>query len=232
MNKDLSIKEFFAPRTEANHLGIWTLYDEERDWALKNCSSMQEAWDTFPANNLIFVATQSGILSNKEIRLFAVSCCRMIWHLITDHRSREAINVSEKFANGEATFEELMQTKAPVNQLTLQHASRSKKFPLRVPIWQEYITKSKPETHAAEIAHHAAWLASWCDNVPALEVSKHASEAAAHFICCLQSLETKSKLLKDLDWAYMMDHTIAMITEKHAAWLRANCKPDFSKQAQ
>ena len=44
---------------------------------------------------------------DKEIRLFAVWCARQVQHLMTDQRSINALDVSEKFANGEATQEEL-----------------------------------------------------------------------------------------------------------------------------
>jgi len=44
---------------------------------------------------------------DKEIRLFAVLCARQVEHLLTDQRSKDALVVSEKFANGEATEIEL-----------------------------------------------------------------------------------------------------------------------------
>lgn len=44
---------------------------------------------------------------DREIRLFAVWCARQVEHLMNDSRSIEALNVAEKFANGEATSEEL-----------------------------------------------------------------------------------------------------------------------------
>ena len=43
----------------------------------------------------------------KEWRLFAVWCVRQVEHLLTDERSREALNVAERHANGQATDEEL-----------------------------------------------------------------------------------------------------------------------------
>lgn len=42
-----------------------------------------------------------------EVRLFAVRCARQIQHLITDKRSLNAINISEAYAIGEATDDEL-----------------------------------------------------------------------------------------------------------------------------
>lgn len=41
------------------------------------------------------------------IRLFAVACARLVQHLMTDPRSTTALDVSERFAKGEDTREEL-----------------------------------------------------------------------------------------------------------------------------
>ena len=44
---------------------------------------------------------------DREKRLFAVWCVRQVEHLLTDQRSRDALEVSERFARGRATREEL-----------------------------------------------------------------------------------------------------------------------------
>ena len=44
---------------------------------------------------------------DKELRLYAVWCARQVQHLMTDKRSLDALDVAERFANGEATQEEL-----------------------------------------------------------------------------------------------------------------------------
>ena len=44
---------------------------------------------------------------DKEIRLYAVWCARQVQHLMRDPRSRAALDVAERYANGEATAEEL-----------------------------------------------------------------------------------------------------------------------------
>lgn len=43
----------------------------------------------------------------RELRLFAVRCARAVQHLLKDKRSLDAIDVAERYANGQATDEEL-----------------------------------------------------------------------------------------------------------------------------
>ena len=48
----------------------------------------------------------------KEIRLFAVWCARQVQHLMNDQRSIAALDIAERFANGDATKEELSAARA------------------------------------------------------------------------------------------------------------------------
>ena len=80
---------------------------EGREWALEHCDSMAEAWDTIKPEWLFWIATRPGVLDDRTLRLFACWCVRQVWHLLEDERSRNAVEVAERFANGEATEHEL-----------------------------------------------------------------------------------------------------------------------------
>ena len=49
---------------------------------------------------------------DKEIRLYAVWCARQVQHLMKDQRSIDALDVAERYANGEATDDELATAEA------------------------------------------------------------------------------------------------------------------------
>ena len=53
------------------------------------------------------VAARRGKASDGRFRLFAVACCRRIWHLVVDRECRKAVEVAERHAAGSATDKNL-----------------------------------------------------------------------------------------------------------------------------
>ena len=76
-------------------------------WAVANCKTMQDVWDTAKPEWLLWLATRKGVLTESEQRKFACWCVRNVWYLLKDERSKKAVEVSELFAEGKATDKKL-----------------------------------------------------------------------------------------------------------------------------
>ncbi len=55
----------------------------------------------------LWVRRPSPLASDRKLRLFAVACCRQVWHLLQDGRSRHAVEAAERHADGRAAGEDL-----------------------------------------------------------------------------------------------------------------------------
>jgi hypothetical protein len=61
---------------------------------------------TDPQPMLVFLRIR-GKASPRKLRLFAYACCRRVWHLMTDRRSRGAVEALGEFADGLARWEDM-----------------------------------------------------------------------------------------------------------------------------
>src|SRR4051812_20317008 len=68
---------------------------------------MTEAeWRTFPYSEAMLKFLR-GKASDRKMRLFSVACCRRIWNSLLNERSRQAVEIAERYADGAVTRIEL-----------------------------------------------------------------------------------------------------------------------------
>jgi hypothetical protein len=68
------------------------------------------------------VAFLRGRASDRKLRLFTAACCRRVWHLLADERSRQAVEAGERYADGLLGLEELTRAEALAEEAA--HAAR------------------------------------------------------------------------------------------------------------
>jgi hypothetical protein len=119
---------------------------------------MAEAWDTAKPDWLIWIATRDGVLDDCALRKFACWSVRQIWHLLTDERSRSAVEVAERFADGLATFDELAAARAAARDAAWAAAREAEWAAARDAAWAAAGEAAREAAGAAAGAAQAAWL--------------------------------------------------------------------------
>jgi hypothetical protein len=140
--------------------------DENEELPIKDW--VQKYRNVVPANDIIWLLSRKEFISEKDLILFVVWCAREALKLFEnpDERSVEACNVAERYANGQATKEELWVAYDAAN-----NAANA-----------AYIADSDvARAAAADAAYYAARAAANADRVAyyaALSVANAAANAA------------------------------------------------------
>ena len=101
-----------------------------------------------PFEDKLWLIFRNEFVSDKLMRLFAVWSARQVQHLMTDDRSIKALDVSEKFANGLATQEELVAARDAARAAAGAAAAGT-------------AARAAARAAAGAAARDAAWDAAW-----------------------------------------------------------------------
>ena len=107
--KDMTVSKFCIKFDACKSGRVWAY----KQTLLKSKAMMSDIWPLLIARpeDLRWAATREGVFSDKDLRLMACQFVRetpltngrKVWDLLTDKRSRNAVIIAEKFANGEVT---------------------------------------------------------------------------------------------------------------------------------
>jgi hypothetical protein len=155
-----------------------------------------------------------GRASDRKLRLFACTCCRRIWHLFWHERSRAAIEVAERYADGFATAGELSESRIGAEEAWVAARRRPKSSKTA-----EYY---QPDDAAAEAASAAVaptvWLPAGVDRQAdgAINAAGAAANAsAAERVCAAAEVDSSIYLdgsdediwntVREQEWALHCD---------------------------
>jgi len=156
-----SIIRQFKPCYDPNEI---TDSEEEilsvKEWILKYESRVKSKAD------ILWLICRDDFMTDKDLRLFAVWCARESLKLVKnpDHRSANACDVAERFANGDATVDELGSAESAAWSAAWSAAESA--------AWSAALS-------AAESAESAAESAAWSAALSAAESAESAAESAA-----------------------------------------------------
>jgi hypothetical protein len=87
-----------------------------------------------------------GKSSDRKFRLFICACCRLIWNLVPDSRSRRAVETAERLADGLADETECSMAYQAAEIASSEAENREHE---RIPGWCDYATTPPPTLESA-----------------------------------------------------------------------------------
>jgi hypothetical protein len=125
-----------------------------------------------------------GMARERQLLLFACACCRRVWHLLVDERSRELVEQVERYGDGLAERRELDSFWAAARD-AVYDADR------------EAPGVTQAAVAARNVAPETGWWPNKCWDV-ALTVARASAEAAAKTVPWPAEREAQAALLRDI----------------------------------
>ena len=120
---------------------------------------------------------------DREIRLYAVWCARQVQHLMTDKRSLYVLGVAERFANGQATEEELAVARDAAGDAA-RDAARDAAWDAARAAWAAaWAAAVDAAVDAAGAARDTAWDTAWDAAWAAKDAARDAQEKQLRIVC-------------------------------------------------
>jgi hypothetical protein len=113
-----------------------------------------------------------GKASERKLRLFSVACCRSVWPMLPDQRTRKAVEIAERFSDGLVSQRE----RAEAAERAEEKACENETDELDHPSWAAYWA-------AAPEAHQSAEMSSL--NAAAERSDQPEVIKQTHFLRCI-----------------------------------------------
>ncbi len=163
------------------------------EWALSISEDMADVWDAMIEQNrydwLLWAAIQPGVFSDTVVRKLAcrfvretpLSDGRKVWDLLTDERSRKAVEVAERYEDGKATKKELADARnaAYAADRAAYAAAGAAYFAYRAAAKAAYaVDAAAKAAYAVAYDAHAAYAADRAAYAAAADAADAAAKAA------------------------------------------------------
>ena len=166
---------------------------DAREWT-KQVANLREAWAKCQRSDwMVWALRTIGFKDDRKFRLYACGCARntplsdgrALWDLLTDQRSRTAIEVAERFAEGKATDEERQEARSAADAVAdaaYAYAARDAAYAYAYAADAAYDAADAAYAYAARgAAYDAAYAAAYAADA-AYDAADDAGYAAAYAV--------------------------------------------------